>query len=101
MRGIDKSLIRQRQKFVVNRVVEMLAELLCRPSKRGTQVRPADIADKKRVSGENGVRRVDVLRKIEDEDGDGLDGVARGLKNLETEPGEVERSAVVHGDELV
>ena len=41
------------------------------------------------------------MLEIEDEDGDGLDGVAGGFKDLQAHAGEVECVAVVHGDEGV
>ena len=39
--------------------------------------------------------------EIEDEDGDGLDGVAGGFEDLQAHAGEFECVAVVHGDEGV
>ena len=41
------------------------------------------------------------MLEIEDEDGDGLDGVAGGFEDLQAHAGEVECVAVVHGDEGV
>ena len=39
--------------------------------------------------------------EIEDQDGDGLDGVAGGFEDLQAQAGEVERVAILHGDEGV
>ena len=85
----------------MERVVEVAAELLGGPAERGAEVGAADVADEEGVAGEDGVGLVGALVEVEDEDGDGLDGVAGGFEDLEAEAGEVEGVAVFHGDELV
>ena len=98
---VDQGLVGKRQEFVVERVVKVCAEVVGCPPERGAQVGAADIADKQRVAGEDGVRLCRVLLQIEDQDRDGLDGVAGGFEDLQAQSREVERIAVLHGHESV
>ena len=101
MSRIDEGFIREGEELVVERVVEMMAELLSSPSERIAQVWPADVADEERVAAEDCVWFVCAFLQVEDKDGDGFNGVARGFQDLETEAGKVECVAIFHGDELV
>jgi len=55
MGRINKRLVGKRQEPVVQRVVEMGAEVVGRPPERSPQVGAADVADEQSVSGEDGV----------------------------------------------
>ena len=101
VRRINQRLVGKRQQLVVQRVVKMRAEIVGGPAQRGAQVGAADVADEQRVAGEDGVRFGRVLLQIEHQDRDGLDGVARGFQHLQAQAREVERVAVLHGDEGV
>ena len=79
----------------------MTAEGLGGPAEGGTQVGATDVADEQGVSGEDGIGGVGIFLEIVDEDGDGFDGVAGGLQDVEAEAGEIEGVAVFHGDEGV
>ncbi len=56
MSRVDQGLVRKSQKLIAQRIVEMAAEILCRPAERGAQIGSADIADEERVSGQDGIR---------------------------------------------
>ena len=56
MRRVDERLVGKRQEFVVQRVVEVRAEVVGGPPERRAQVGTADVADEQRVAGEDGVR---------------------------------------------
>ncbi len=99
--GVDEGFVGKREELVVERVVEMAAEFLGGPAEGGAEVGAADVADEEGVAGEDGVGFVGALLEVEDEDGDGFDGVAGGFEDLEAEAGEVEGVAVFHGDEFV
>jgi hypothetical protein len=88
VRGVDEGLVGEGKELVVNGVVEVAAELLGGPAEGGAEVRAADVADEEGVAGEDGVGLVWGYSEIEDEDGDGLDGVAGGFEDLEPEAGE-------------
>src|SRR5271156_6332835 len=75
----------------------MCAEIVGGPSQRGSQVWPAYVADEQGVSSEHGVRVGWILLEIEDQDGDGLDGVARGFQDLQAQSGKVEGISIGHG----
>ena len=77
------------------------AQIVGRPPERGPQVGTADVADKQRVSGEDGVRASQDPSEIEDQDRNGLDGMAGGFEDLQAQSRELERIAVVHGHEGV
>ena len=101
MGRIDQRLVGKRQEFVVERVVEVGAEVVGGPPERSAQVGAADVADEQRVAGEDGVRFRGVLLEIEDQDRDRLDGVAGGFEDLQAQSRELERIAVLHRDEGV
>ena len=61
MGGIDQRLVGKRQQFVVQRVIQVGAEIVGCPPERSAQVGTADIADKQRVSRENGMGFARVL----------------------------------------
>ncbi len=79
----------------------MRAEIVGGPAQRGSQIWPAYVADEQGVSGEHGVRVGWVFLEIKDQDGDGLDGVARGFQDLQAQAGKVEGVSIGHGDKGV
>src|SRR5438876_6185776 len=101
MGRIDEQLIGKRQEPVVQRVVEMGAEVVGCPPERSSQVGAADVTDEQSVPGEDGVGFGGVLLEIEGQDRDGLDGVAGGFEHLQAQSREVERIAVRHRHEGV
>ena len=68
MRWIDQAGIGQGQQLATQRIVKQVAKVGCGPAERDAQIRTADIADKQRVAGQDGVRFI--LTAIEVEDGD-------------------------------
>lgn len=56
MSGIDEGLVGKGQEFVVERAIQVGAEVVSTPPKRRTQVRAADVSDEKRIAGEDSVR---------------------------------------------
>jgi hypothetical protein len=98
---VNQRLVGKRQQFVVQRVVEVRAEVVGRPPQRRAQVGAADVADKQSVAGEDGVRFCRVLLEIEDQDRDRLDGVAGSFEHFEAQSREFERIAVLHRHEGV
>ena len=82
-------------------VVEACAEVVGRPPERGPQVGAADVADKQGVSREDGVRFCRVLAEIEDQDGNGLDRMARSFEDFEAQAGELKCIPVLHRHEGV
>src|SRR5258706_9926024 len=101
MGRIDERLIGKRHEPVVQRVVEMGAEVVGGPPQRSSQVGASNVTYEQSVSGKNGVGFCGVLRKIEGQDRDGLDGVAGGFEDLEAHSREVECIAVLHRHESV
>ena len=79
---IDERLVGKRQELVVQRVVEVGAEVAGCPPERSAQVGAADVTDEQSVAGEDGVGFCRVFLEIEDQDRDGLDGVAGGFEDL-------------------
>ncbi len=68
MRRIDQGLVRESQKFVVQRIVKERTEFARCPTERSSQVGTADIADEERITGEDRVRFGVVFLKVEDQD---------------------------------
>ena len=101
MGRVDERFVGMRQQFVVQRFVEVGAQVVSGPAKRGAQVRAADIADEQRVAGQHGIGFGRILFQIENQDRNRLDGVAGRLKHFEAQPRELERIAVFHRDEGV
>src|SRR5438477_12023080 len=101
MGRIDQRLVGKRQKLVVQGVVKMCAQIVGGPPERSPQVGTADIADKQSIAGENGVRLYAVFLEIEDQDRNGLDRMAGSFENLEPQPRELQRIAVLHRHESV
>ncbi len=97
--GIYQHFIGQWKQLGVQGIVEVAAEFVRGPPERGTQVRPAYVADEKRVAGKHGERFRFVLGEIEDQDRDGFDGVTRSVQNLQSHAGKFERVAIVHRNE--
>src|SRR5579883_2215830 len=97
MRGIDKALIGQPEKFGVQRIKKQATELRGRPAERRAQIGTAYIADKKSVAGQDGVRLAFADIAIEHHDGDGFRGVARGFHDFQTDTSEFQFVAITHG----
>jgi hypothetical protein len=101
MRGIDEDLVWQGQEPSVKRVIEMAAELIGSPAEGCAKVGAAHVADEEGVAGEHGIRLAFVSGEVEDEDGDGLDGVAGSVEDPETHSGKIECGTVAHGKERI
>src|ERR1700736_52542 len=101
MGRIDQCLVWKRQEPGVQRVVEARAEVVGCPPQRGPQVGAADVSDKQSVSREDGVRFCRVLLEIEDQDRNGLDGMAGSFEDFEPQSGELQRIAVLHRYESI
>ena len=80
--GIDEGGVGQGEQFR-QRVVQQAAERVGGEAARGVQVRTADVADEECVAGEHGVGHGGRLREIEDEQRDGVGGVARRGERLQ------------------
>ncbi len=101
MGRVDEGFVGKPQKFVVERVIKVGAEVAGTPAKRRAEVRAAHVADEQRVARENSVRLCRVLSEIEHQDRDRLDGVAGSLQNLQAQSREIEGIAVLHCGESV
>ena len=101
MGRVDEGFVGKLQKFVVERVVKVGAEVVGTPPKRGAQVRAAHVTYEERAARENSVRLRRVLADIENQDRDRLDGVARSLQHLQAQSREVKGISVFHGGESV
>ena len=64
VRRVDEGRIGERQQLAVQRVVQQIAELRCRPAEGGPQIGTADVADEQRVAGQHGVRDVGALVQV-------------------------------------
>lgn len=65
MSRIDETRVWQREQLVVERVVQHAAEVARRPTEGNSQIGPANVADKQRVTGENRGRYAGVRFEIE------------------------------------
>src|SRR5262245_33581644 len=74
-------------------VVKHSGHLLRREAFRADQVRPPDVADEKRVAGQDFLRLIRSLR-VDDQNGDAFWRVARGLQNAENDFADPELVAV-------
>src|SRR3984957_16349995 len=74
----------------------MSAEIVGGPSQRSPQVRPANVSNEYRISGENRVRLCRALLEIKHKDRDGLDGVARRFENLQPQVRKLECVSIRH-----
>ncbi len=99
--GVDKTFIGEGEEFGVEGVEEQGSELSSGPAECGAEIGASDIADEEGVAGEDGVRFGGIGGEVEDEDGDGLRGVAGGFEDLEANVAEVETIAVVEWGEGV
>ncbi len=101
MGRVDQRLVGKRQELVVERVVEVSAEVAGTPTERSPQVGAADVTNEQSVAGEDGVGFCRVLLEIEYQDRDGLDGMAGSFEHLQAQPREVQGIAVLHWHEGV
>ena len=83
----------QRQQFVMQRVVELFAQVLSRRTKRREEVWSTDIADEQRVTSEDAVR---CIALVVHHDAHGFGSVTGGITNLQGDPTKAESLAVLH-----
>ena len=82
VRGVHPGGIGQRHQLVVQRVVELVGQLLAGEADRGQQVGSADVADEQRVAGQHAVGNV-VTGVLVDHDAQRLGRVPRGVAELQ------------------
>lgn len=101
MGGIDEAGIGEREQFGLEGVVEEGAEVGGGPAESNAKIRAANIADEKRITGEHGVGFRGGTIEIENEERDGLGGMAGSFEGLETNATEFDGGAVAEGSEAI
>ena len=91
MGRIDEACVGEFEKFGVEGVEEHAAERGGGPAEAPAEVGPADVADEKRVAGQDGVGLAIGDVQVIDDNGDGFGGMAGGFEYLQFDAAKVQR----------
>lgn len=99
--GIDEAGVGKREKFGLKGIVEEGAEVGGGPAESGAEIGAANVADEKRVAGEDGVRGGGAAVEIEDKKRNGFGRVAGSFESLDADAAKFDGGAIGERREFV